>query len=103
MRGVLRRILDEDWIVVIACGIALGYVTLDLARTLGNMATSAVVRARVDNESPDSFPDSFFGPSVGAFEGDLYQLLGSVVSFLVVLALVAVVARALPRRGDEPE
>lgn len=95
MRNALRRILDEDWIVVLASGIALGYVTLDFARAVGGMVTMYIVRAR-EGGGDDT---GFFGRTSGALEGQLYQLVGSAVSFAMVLGIVAFVVSLLPRKA----
>ena len=35
MRAALRRIVDEDWVIVLGSGIALGYVLLNFAEAVG--------------------------------------------------------------------
>ena len=96
MRSALRRILDEDWIVVLASGIALGYATLDLARSVG-FTVAMWIRGLEEDESDTlrSFPDPR--------DVDWGQITGSLVTFLLVLIAVALVVRALPRKAEEPE
>jgi D-arabinose 1-dehydrogenase-like Zn-dependent alcohol dehydrogenase len=92
MRAALRRVLDEDWIVILGSGIALGYTVLNVAEALGFTVVTAL-ESQPDESSLVS--DSLLTFSVGDHPIVLGQLVQSLIAFAVVVGIVAFVVSRL--------
>jgi hypothetical protein len=102
MRTALGRIIDENWIVALACGSALAYATLIVAEAVGQTITRAL----------ESGSDSIFGDAengtlafrIGSHLVDLAPLWSSLIAFAIVLtAAVGVLALTYQREDEPPE
>ncbi|MDP9284679.1 MAG: hypothetical protein M3P41_06985 [Actinomycetota bacterium] len=100
MRTLLRRLLDEDWIVILASGIALGYTALNLAQAIGSTVEAAIEKQPLG--------DSTFAPAsrtltirlddhVIAFSA----IVSNGIAFLIVLVAVIFVVTCLRPPNDE--
>jgi len=100
VRTLLRRLLDEDWIVILASGIALGYTALNLAQAIGSTVAAAFEKKPLG--------DSLFAPAgrsltirfddhVIAFSA----IVSNGIAFLIVLVAVIFVVNCLRPPNDE--
>jgi hypothetical protein len=100
MRTALRRILDEDWIVILGSGIALGYTLLNVAEAFGYAVITAL--ATHDGDAAlvtDTGPLSF---AVSGHAFVLGQLVQTLIAFAVVLGVVAFAVSRLQRASEPP-
>lgn len=100
VRAALRRVLEEDWIVVLAGGIALGYTVLRLAEAIGSSVITAL-----ESQSSEQLFASNQGPLTLTVDDRaivLGPIVQSAIALLVVLALLAVVVGRLPPRVQSP-
>jgi hypothetical protein len=100
VRGALRRILDEDWIVVLGSGIALGYTLLRLAE-----AVATTIIMALESQSEDQLFASdrgLFALRVGDHVIDFGSLVGWVIASAIVLGVVAFAVSRLQRPADAP-
>jgi hypothetical protein len=100
MRALLRRLLDEDWIVILASGIALGYTALNLAQAIGT-----AIEGALEERLPSEFLEyRSNGLSVGLGGNHVIDFSGIVsngIAFvLVLIAVISVAARLQPRSDD---
>jgi hypothetical protein len=101
MRSLVRRLLDEDWIVILASGIALGYTALDLAQAIGSTVETAIEKQPLGDSTFAPAGRSLtirFDDHVIAFSG----IVSNGIAFvLVLIAVIFIVTRLQP--GDDEE
>jgi NADPH:quinone reductase-like Zn-dependent oxidoreductase len=100
MRKALRRVLDEEWILVLAAGIALGYTLLNLAEAIGSSITTAV-----ESQPPDQLFASGQAPlafTVSDHVIDLGPIARTAIAFVIVLGAVTFILSRFPRRARGP-
>jgi hypothetical protein len=101
MRSLVRRLLDEDWIVILASGIALGYTALNLAQAIGT-AIEGALEARLRSEFVEYRSNGLTVGLGGNHVIDFSGIVSNGIAFVLVLvAVIVVVARLQPRNDDE--
>jgi hypothetical protein len=100
VRTLLRRLLDEDWIVILASGIALGYTALDLAQAIGSTVEAAIEKQPLGDSTFAPAGRSLtirFDDHVIAFSA----IVSNGIAFLIVLVAVIFVVTRLRPPDDE--
>jgi hypothetical protein len=100
MRALIRRLLDEDWIVILASGIGLGYAALNLAQAIGT-AIEGALEARLRSEFLEYRSHGLTVGLGGDHVIDFSGIVSSGIAFVLVLvAVIFVVTRLQPRRDE---
>jgi hypothetical protein len=100
VRTLLRRLLDEDWIVILASGIALGYTALNLAQAIGT-AIEGALESRLRSEFLEYRSNGLTVGLGGDHVIDFSGIVSNGVAFVLVLvAVIVVVTRLQPRNDD---
>jgi D-arabinose 1-dehydrogenase-like Zn-dependent alcohol dehydrogenase len=99
MRAALGRILDEDWIVVLGSGIALGYTLLNFAEAVGATVVTAFEREQEGELFGD--PGRLLAFRLGNHVVAMEPVVRTLLAFVIVLAVVAFAVSRLERPADE--
>ena len=100
MRDALRRLLDETWILILGCGLVLGYTVIDVVQAIGSAIANAFETSN-DGSGVFAREDSVYTFHLGSHVIDLTRVVPSLLSFLLALAAVAVVVTLVQRHEDE--
>jgi hypothetical protein len=99
MRDALRRLLDETWILILGCGLVLGYTSIDLVQAIGGAIAGAFETS--NDGGVFAGEDSVYAFHLGSHEINLARVVPSLITFLLALAAVAVVVTLVQRHEDE--
>jgi hypothetical protein len=100
VRTLLRRLLDEDWIVILASGIALGYTALNLAQAIGT-AIEGALEARLRSEFLEYRSNGLTVGLGGDHVIDFSGIVSNGIAFVLVLVAVIFVVTRLRPPDDE--
>ncbi len=99
MRSALGRLLDETWILILGCGLVLGYTGVNLVQ-----ATGVAIAGAFETNNQRGFlagEDSVYTFHLGSHVINLTEVVPALIAFVVAVAAVLLVVTLVQRYEDE--